>query len=123
MSKRPKPCPLCGSSHIAIGVDENKKPVSIRCITCGYKLDAVASWNTRPIEDAQAAEIEALTAKVAELENDNARMREALEKIDTLDMKNPYPDRPWKWGIMDKVWQEHAEMKRIAKQALLKGEG
>ena len=69
-------------------------------------------------------EQEEMKAKVAELEADNARMREALEKIDTINMKNPHPDRPWKWGgVMNKMWEEHDEMKRIAKQALLKGEG
>ena len=50
--------------------------------------EAIKDWNTRPIEDAQSAEIERLNERVTELSNallvekaDNARMREALEEL------------------------------------------
>lgn len=54
-----KPCPFCEKGHVAslermprVGrIDEEA-----RCSNCGVRLP-IAAWNTRPIEDAQAARI------------------------------------------------------------------
>lgn len=64
-------------------------------------------------EDAQAAEIERLKAKVAELETDNARMREALGSIS-------YDPIPSKELI---TWEHGCEYYRQTAIKALKGEG
>ena len=66
-----KPCPFCGEQAM---VDKDFCGCSNGdCFNVGY-MYLTSEWNTRPIEDAQVAEIERLKA-------DNARMREALEDI------------------------------------------
>lgn len=74
--------------------------------------------NDSPYADKNSCRLE---IENKELEAENTRMKEALEKMNTINMENPHPDQPWRWGVMDKVWEEYVEMKRIAKQALLKG--
>ena len=69
----------------ANGKHTDKEPNPF-CSTCeGDKYQQRGAKETKASMgakiDAQAAEIEALKAKVAELEADNARMREALEKF------------------------------------------
>lgn len=101
-------CPFCGSlpsisiQDDGLGEYETRSCSNRNCFMHRAECD-VEDWNTRPIEDALAAENEALKARVAELEKhlpseylqtqtglpryvtkleaDNARMREALEDI------------------------------------------
>lgn len=83
-----RPCPRCKEAlrlsvqtqHEFYGPDESLY-FFVLCSACGHssyskytREEAIKDWNTRPIEDAQSAEIERLKA-------DNARMREALEDI------------------------------------------
>ncbi len=59
----PNLCPFCGSTRVDYGT------YPIGCCTCGavgpqgYEGE-VASWNTRPIEDALRAEVAALKDKL-----------------------------------------------------------
>lgn len=103
-----KPCPLCGSKEAKIEVDGGF--AWGECMKCGAalrvvlfivdknnaKIAAAAKyWDARPIEDA-------LTAKIAELEQENTSLREqevfwggfhdyivlAEERIDNLEKEN-----------------------------------
>lgn len=68
-----KPCPFCGGKAYIVdgGKDYSFFAGCSNC--CSYteffktKDEALAAWNTRPVEDAQASEIK--------------RLRESLEKI------------------------------------------
>lgn len=97
-----RPCPRCKealrlsvqTNHEFYGPDESLY-FFVLCSACGHsshsgysREEAIKDWNTRPIEDAQSAEIERLNERVVELSNallvekaDNARMREALEEM------------------------------------------
>ena len=100
----------------ANGKHTDKEPNPF-CSTCeGDKYQQRGAKETKASMgakiDAQAAEIEALKAKVAELEADNARMREALQELYNL---NLCPD--YKTGASrENLFAE------IAREAL-KGEG
>lgn len=85
MSNELKPCPFCGGNAevtYAMGEYWARCP---RCRASGSMEQteglAIEAWSRRPTEDA-------LQARIAELESENARLREALEKI----KKMSYPD-------------------------------
>jgi Lar family restriction alleviation protein len=68
-----RPCPLCGSTQIGranFGIARH----TVICKTCevctGYMLDddeATEAWNTRPIEDALRAKLDAAREKVLDI--------------------------------------------------------
>ena len=82
-----KPCPFCGSEAARIELDGGF--AWGECMKCGATSKVVLfitdtndvriaaaekSWDTRPIEDA-------LNKRITELETENARLREVIEKI------------------------------------------
>ena len=75
MSEELKPCPFCGKSRPENWTEVNKLVLCPYCETVALRR----TWNRRPIEDAQAV-------RIAELETERDRMREALEKIAQWDM-------------------------------------
>lgn len=100
-----KPCPFCGElpvgddGQVATRHTDGSKWGAVSCccsgpeVRTGYEAvenwmdDAIAEWNTRPIEDAQSAEIARLTARVAELEG---MLREIVDSIpSTYDETDP----------------------------------
>ena len=66
-----KNCPFCGEGDDF--VDGNYKSGLVTCHNCGETIK-LEIWETRPVEDA-------LTAKIAELEQENACLREELQKL------------------------------------------
>jgi len=71
-----RPCPFCGSSNVA---EVDTQAVCQNCHAINgdpfdYDYPRIEEWNTRPIEDA-------LTARIAELEQENARLREENNKL------------------------------------------
>lgn len=128
-----KPCPRCKEAlrlsvqnqHEFYGPDESLY-FFVLCSACGRssysgytREEAIKDWNTRPIEDAQVAEIEQLKVRVTELSNallvekaNNARMREALEAWQKFEK---YSDKENAYELL-----KTAEI--LTKQAL-KGEG
>lgn len=80
-----KPCQQCGGeaeridikSHRAFARDPDIVDVIIRCTKCRYEIrassfmcnDAVRIWNTRPVEDAQAARIAELEKALRDILN------------------------------------------------------
>lgn len=75
MSEELKPCPFCGKSRPENWTKVNKLVLCPYCETVALRR----TWNRRPIEDTQAI-------RIAELETERDRMREALEKIAQWDM-------------------------------------
>jgi hypothetical protein len=80
-----KPCPFCGNElpvhYIAM---QNRYVQLISCPSCYATIscnkflsdrDALATWNSRPIEDA-------LNARIAELEAENAELKERVAMLD-----------------------------------------
>lgn len=95
-----KPCPFCGTKSVSF-MPELLANQQIYCKFCETSIifGGTIEWdtkrfNTRPIEDAQAAEIEALKAKVAELETADARMRYVLSELlkNGKEVKAYHPD-------------------------------
>lgn len=84
-----KPCPFCGHKPAIefLHHTDGEKWGAVCCccngpeVRTGYgpveewRDAAIKEWNTRPIEDAQSAEISRLRARVAELEKFEASMR------------------------------------------------
>lgn len=98
MSAELKPCPLCGSSAELWGAhpDRPARKAWIACVgrccimTREYLTDAeaIAAWNAR-----------ATDAEITSLEEENARIREAL---DFYAKDHPWPnDGPWGAGSSD----------------------
>ena len=90
-----KPCPFCGSADIRTepGINLNY------CDKCSAEAN-IEHWNTRPIEDA-------LNARIAELETENAALKAEISKLKApqgwIDVKKQMPDVPialvaWKDG-------------------------
>lgn len=83
MSEELKPCPFCGADAVVEHGDASYW-VSPCCPgSCTVELEtswfdtreeAIAAWNTRPVEDA-------LRTRIAELETENERLRAALTPI------------------------------------------
>lgn len=79
MKEKLKSCPFCGGTAEII---EEGAGFNIKCADCYVEMtpfatdkrDAIKMWNDRPIEDKVQKKIEKLKAE-------NARLREALEKI------------------------------------------
>lgn len=74
------PCPFCGSEHLYFG-DWGTHGAYDK-VSCGNECTdwvPVERWNSRPAE-------EALQKRIAELEAERDRLREALEKIAQWDM-------------------------------------
>ena len=79
MSDELKPCPICGKvmkigGESMIAPDHRRDWYRAICVSCGWatKLcdtygEVIYAANTRPIEDAQAAEIERLRAVLDEI--------------------------------------------------------
>ena len=79
MSEELRACPLCsraptlGESSINWGHGEGRTP-AIKCRSCGLEITAyadpveviVSRWNTRPLEDALQAKVDALVELVGE---------------------------------------------------------
>lgn len=114
-----RPCPRCKealrlsvqTNHEFYGADESLY-FFVLCSACGHsshseysREEAIKDWNTRPIEDAQAAEIERLKA-------DNARMMEAIDNV----------LRGFPYLNIETFLDINRRMERTLKQAL-KGEG
>ena len=62
-----KPCPFCGGNNLTI----ERLMYVVFCNDCGAEMSGNAplgNWNTRPIEDA-------LNARIAELEAENAKLK------------------------------------------------
>lgn len=70
MSEELKPCPFCGKSRPENWTEVNKLVLCPYCETVALRR----TWNRRPIEDTQAI-------RIAELEAERDRMREALVKL------------------------------------------
>lgn len=88
MGEELKKCPFCGADpDISVQEDDTEDTYYVvACTNCNMAHSssddedvAIRNWNDRPIEDAQAA-------RIAELEAERDRMREALEKIAQWDM-------------------------------------
>ncbi|MFA5376927.1 MAG: Lar family restriction alleviation protein [Dehalococcoidia bacterium] len=69
MSDELKACPFCGGSDIRLeAFGDNGKPFRFECCDCDYSPDwwldteaeAVAYWNTRPIEDGLRSQVDAM---------------------------------------------------------------
>jgi hypothetical protein len=106
-----KPCPFCGTKSVSF-MPELLANQQIYCKFCETSIifGGTIEWdtkrfNTRPIEDAQSAEIERLKA-------DNARMREALITISY----DPIPTNELK------TWEHGCEFYRQIAIKALKGE-
>lgn len=103
-----KPCPRCWKNVYVIRANGCK---FIRC-DCGIQSSRygehitdrrmVADWNRRPVEDAQAA-------RIAELEAERDRLREALERVVKL------LDRPM---LKDDMCLYMNKAIRVAREAL-----
>ena len=98
MSEELKPCPFCGKpakwekKFLTGGI---ARCSDYRCIGAFTHLSRSASsgeWNTRPAEDALAAEVERLKA-------DNERLKKALEKIEVLTFMPRNKDK-----VLDRIW-------------------
>lgn len=83
MSEELKPCPFCGADpDISVQEDDTEDTYYVvACTNCNMAHSssddenvAIRNWNDRPIEDAQAA-------RIAELEAERDRLREALQEI------------------------------------------
>lgn len=83
MSEELKKCPFCGADpDISVQEDDTEDTYYVvACTNCNMAHSssddedvAIRNWNDRPIEDAQAA-------RIAELEAERDRMREALQVI------------------------------------------
>lgn len=81
MSKELKPCPFCGETRLTIEDNQKVQDVHVLCKDCGAKTsfdgiryDVAGRWNVRPVEHA-------LQKRIAELEAENGRLREALKEI------------------------------------------
>lgn len=70
MSEELKPCPFCGKSRPENWTEVNKLVLCPYCETVALRR----TWNRRPIEDAQAV-------RIAELEAERDRLREALKEV------------------------------------------
>ena len=68
-----KPCPFCGCENISIkvGVYRNGDTSIVECEDCNGGIetpdDAVAIWNSRPVEDELRAEIEKLESALVDM--------------------------------------------------------
>lgn len=135
-----RPCQRCKealrlsvqTNHEFYGPDESLY-FFVLCSACGHsshseysREEAIKDWNTRPIEDAQSAEIEQLNERVTELSNallvekaDNARMRKALETI----FDRERHERCYQAEDVKYVFAYHYhEFRQIAEKALKGGE-
>lgn len=83
MGEELKKCPFCGADpDISVQEDDTEDTYYVvACTNCNMAHSssddedvAIRNWNDRPIEDAQAA-------RIAELEAERDRMREALQVI------------------------------------------
>ncbi len=69
-----KACPFCGEQvETRAKFTEDSEGYAdrhewVECTGCARDFWPVDAWNTRPLEDAQAAEIAALKARIAEME-------------------------------------------------------
>ena len=84
MSEILRPCPFCGSADIRTepGINLNY------CDKCSAEAN-IEHWNNRPIEDA-------LNARIAELEEENAALKAKLNAGETVD----------EWGKPDWVGKD-----------------
>jgi DNA-directed RNA polymerase subunit RPC12/RpoP len=81
-----RPCPFCGGKAIA----NIKEPERVNCSTEGcYQSEAwreygmrPQTWNTRPLEDTQAARIHSLEAELAVTRKANDNLRANLARTD-----------------------------------------
>ena len=86
-----KPCPLCGSEDITIE-SFGEQRITACCSTCecntGYmrdNLEAIESWNTRPIEDALQAKLDvAISTLLYYRANGKTLAEKALAKIEKI---------------------------------------
>ena len=98
-----KPCPFCGSPAYSYH-DNCIDFAGVKCdlggCVCADILITENNWNTRPIEDA-------LNARIAELETENAALKAEISKLKApqgwIDVKKQMPDVPialvaWKDG-------------------------
>jgi len=93
-----KPCPFCGCENISIkvGVYRNGDTSIVECEDCNGGIetpdDAVAIWNSRPVEDELRAEIEKLESalvdmmklginRVKDLRAENDALKAALREL------------------------------------------
>jgi len=84
MSEILRPCPFCGGTKIC-----TEKGINLNyCDNCSAESN-VEHWNNRPIEDA-------LNARIAELEEENAALKAKLNAGETVD----------EWGKPDWVGKD-----------------
>lgn len=84
-----KPCPFCKRQHVDF-LERMPRVGRIneeaRCSNCGATLP-IPAWNTRPIEDAQAARIKELERLVDDLRGELAQSDRAADKERIAELK------------------------------------
>ena len=103
MTKGLKRCPFCNQEASVLTEREDYRVVCGNCAASTgcfeTEKEAVAAWNTRPIEDE-------LREKIRKLEAENKRFREALEHVVTTDTT---VDKYGIWRIDGKTFQTWAD--------------
>ena len=93
MREELRPCPFCKSNNTTLDYYEISCPQELGtivvCNDCGASAKSIVDWNTRPIEDA-------LNARIAELEEENAALKAKLNAGETVD----------EWGKPDWVGKD-----------------
>jgi hypothetical protein len=80
MTEELKPCPFCGKPAYTECVDDGCYAMcpNIECEFAG--TGSQKAWNTRPIEDALRAELEAVKVELQQANSETTAAREALDK-------------------------------------------
>lgn len=120
MSEELKKCPFCGADpDISVQDYDIEDPYYVvACTNCNMSHSssddedvAIRNWNDHPIEDAQAA-------RIAELEAERDRLREALRKIAEMEAGSHEPSFEMRGCMTSESCMNCDEMIDIAREAL-----